>query len=341
MRRVLSGLAALAALGSSATAQEPVSADLSFKALKKWEFNLPNETWSDAAGGLAIAHKNGNKLSAYRDGLALELSVDTDGDGKTDAQVKGASGFLTIKADAENGGKVNYAVRLKVDGKTYVYASSCVMRGTLNGESLTLVDQNNNGVWNEVGVDGLVIGKSSSASYLSKVANLKGQLWELTVAADGQRIQAKPYTGETGELALRSGFKSQGGIDSAVVSSADGQFSFQLADDAKLRVPVGTYRLVAGLASKSSEGVKIGPGKMKTLEVRSGAETALEWGAPVIAEIAFSREGETVKIEPSAVKYYGKAGEEYIAFVPQGASPKFLVYDARTEKLLKTGRFGT
>jgi hypothetical protein len=341
MQKILFTPLAMAMLGSMLAAQEPASADLSYKAVKKWEFNVPNEQWSDAASGLGIKHKNGDKFTAYRDGLALELSVDTDGDGKTDSEVKGAKGFLVLKADDVDGDKLHYAVRFKIDGKQYKYATSGVMRGSLAGESITLIDQNNNGVWNEVGVDAMICGKGNAASYLSKIANLNGSLYEIEVSANGKHIDAKPYAGESGELSLRNGFKARGKIEAAVVNSTDGQYSFELAGSASLRVPVGSYKLAAGLASKSSEGVRIGAGKMKPLEVRAGAETSLEWGAPVVAEFTFGREGEAVKIEPSSLHYYGRAGEEYVEFLPQGASPKFLVYDERTEKLLKTGRFGT
>ena len=340
MQKPLAGLA-LAALGAGLAAQEPVSADLSYKAMKKWPFVLPAETWSDASSGIAIAHENGDKFEAYRDGLALELSVDTDGDGKTDKQVKGAKGFLILKAKDKNGDKMAYAVRFKVEGKAYKFTTAGVMRGSVAGTPVLLIDQNNNGVWNEFGVDAMVVGKSKSASYLSHVANLKGDLYSLEVSENGKQITATPWEGETGELALRSGFKAGGKLTAAVVNSTDGKYSFELAGSSSLKVPAGTYKLATGVATKSSESVRIGAGKMAPLEVTPGGETKLEWGAPVMAEFAFSRDGESVKVEPSALHYYGKAGEEYVSFAPQGASPKFLVYDERTEKLLKTGRFGT
>jgi hypothetical protein len=268
------------------------------------------------------------------------LSVDTNGDGKVDKQVKGAYGFLVLKAKDSAGEPLEYAVRFKVDQKVYKYASSGVMRGRLNGESVLLIDQNNNGTYNEVGVDAMVVGKSKAASFVSKVVNLKGELFEVSISDDGKSMEARPFAGESGTLDLRSGFKAKGKLESAVVKSADGQYSFNLGDGS-MNVPAGDYTIAYGLAGKASETVTIGTGKMSPVNVKAGRETALTWGGPIIADFPYSRDGLAVKVEPASVKFYGKAGEEYTDFLPQGQSPKFLVYEERTEKLLKTGRFGT
>ena len=50
--------------------------------------------------------------------------------------------------------------------------------------------------------------------------------------------------------------------------------------------------------------------------------------------------GKDVKIEPSAVKYYGAAGEEYYDFVPNAKSPKFFVTSTESGKPLGKGIFG-
>lgn len=334
-------LLGLSLAASPAFAQEPQSAELSYKAEKKWSTILPNETWSNVSGGIPIQHAGGSSFKAVADGLGLSLAVDTDGDGRTDKEVKGASGFLVFRADSTDGQKLNFAARFRVHAKQYQFAAAGMMRGKLNGDTICVIDQNNNGVYNEFGVDAMMIGKSSVASYLSKVVNVGGALFEIELSADGTKIDATPFGGEAGKLNLRSGFKSQGNLDSAVVKSSDGKHSFQLADSTELLVPAGNYSLVYGFVSKANELVTIKAGKMAAIEVKASGTTAPEWGGPLVAELSFTRDGEAVKVAPTAVNFYGRGGEEYVDFLPKGASPKFLVYDERTEKLLKTGRFGT
>ena len=333
----LGSLGLTSALAAQDAGEQTV--DMSYKAVKKWSFVLPQETWTDAGGGIKVAHANGDRFAAQPDGLALALSVDTNGDGKVDKKVKGAKGYLVLKADAPEGGKLSYAVRFKAEGKAYKFASSGVMRGRLNGAALMLIDQNNNGLYNEVGVDAMVVGKSQSASYLSSVVNLGGTLFEIDVAPDGKSVTARPFAGESGELDVASGYDSKGKLLSAVVKSSDGKYSFQLAKGG-MTVPAGEYTLVTGLVGKDKATVKVRQGKLPVLAVNAGEKQSLNWGTPVMAEFAFTRKGQAVEVAPTAVKYYGKSGEEYYDF-PQTKSPKFLVYDERTEKLLKTGRFGT
>lgn len=336
------GLAALGvATGLTAQKQGDPVAELSYKAAKKWSIVLPNETWTSVDAGIPIPHENGESFAAVREGLSLSLSVDTDGDGRTDQKVKGAKGFLVLKAKDRDGESMAYAVRFKVESKAYKFSSAGMMRGRVNGTPVMLIDQNNNGLYNEIGTDAMVVGKSRSASYLSSVVNLGGSLFSIEVAPNGKSIEATPFAGEAGKLNLAKGFKASGKLTSAVVRSQDGKMSFQMAGSDDMLVPAGTYTIASGRVSKASESADIKAGKMPPIEVAAGRETAVQWGGPLLAELAFSHKGENVNIEPSSVHYYGKSGEEYVNFLPQGASPKFMVYDERTKKLLKTGRFGT
>ena len=55
------------------------------------------------------------------------------------------------------------------------------MVGSVEGVPVQLIDQNNNGVFNEIGIDAMVVGSGKSAAFLSKIVNLKGQLFEFEV----------------------------------------------------------------------------------------------------------------------------------------------------------------
>jgi hypothetical protein len=315
----------------------PLTSSLKYKAAPKWSVILPNETWTPVTGGIPIAHDGGSQFAAFGDGKSMKLEVDTNGDGKPDAMVKGANGYLVLSGKTQEGTPLSYAARFKADGNNYKFASSGWMQGALDGVAIRLIDQNNNGVYGEFGVDAMVVGNGNAASYLSKVVSLKGSLYELSV--EGDQISASPYTGETGTLNLAKGFASSGKLAAAVVRSDDGKTSFELADGA-MAVPVGRYRIAGGMVTKANETVRIGAGKCQAIEVTTGQEATLDWGSDVVAEFNYSVVNGEITIQPNALRFFGRAGEEYLEFLPEGASPKFGVHDAATGKLLKTGRFG-
>lgn len=316
----------------------PLTSSLKYKAVPKWTVVLPNETWTAVTSGIPIRHADGEQFLAIKDGQSLKLEVDTNGDGKIDAMVKGERGYTVFSGKTTEGGALSYAARFKAESGAYKFAASGWLQGSLDGVQIRLIDQNNNGVYDEVGVDAMVVGNGDAASYLSKVVQLKDGLYELTV--NGMEISAVPFNGETGTLDIAKGFASSGKLASAVVRSDDNKMSFELSHGVGT-VPVGRYRLAGGLVTKANETVRIGGGKSQLIDVVAGQPAALEWGSDVIAEFNYSRkDGDTIEIEPTALKFYGRAGEEYLDFLPQGASPKFFIHDAASGKLLKTGRFG-
>jgi len=332
---------ALLALASLAPAQDAATqAVLAYKAFPKWTFVTPVETWTVVGTEIPLPHSNGTGFAAVKDVMTLE--VDTDGDGNLDKEVKGTSGFLELRGKRKDGKPFSYAARFKSEGAAFSFASSCAMVGQLKGVPVRVIDLNNNGIYNEIGKDAVVVGAGNAASYLSKVIHLNNELHEFEVSEDGTTATIKPYTGATGTLDLRSGFKSNGSLDCAVVSNADNTLSFNLAQAPKgLVVPIGTYRITGGLASKGGETVRIATGKMAPIAVASGATAAPAWGGPLEAEFDFTHSGEEVTVQPN-LKYFGRSGEEYHTFKPDAKSPKFVIEDANRPggKPVGSGRFG-
>ena len=319
--------------------ENTMTAKLSPKVHKKWSLLSPSETWTQVSGLIAIPHADGKGFATAKTG-PVTLEVDTDADGKYDAKVKGSKGFVILKGKDANGNAFRYGVRLRPKGKTYEFTCSSTMSGKINGVPIHLLDLNNNGRFDEVGKGGMIVGKSKGASFLSKVINLKGELFNLEVSESGQEIAASPYEGETGTLDLRSGFKSKGKLAFAVVSNRAGDISFNVADARKgMVVPVGSYHISGGRAEKGSEHATLKAGQMADMIVEANGTTKLEWGMPVRAEIEFENNNGEIGVEPSKVHYIGAAGEEYADWVPDGASPKLLIKDAKTGKLLESGRF--
>lgn len=331
---------ALLALASVASAQDAASqAVLTYKAFPKWTFVTPIDTWTAVGTEIAIPHSNGTGFAAVKD--VMTLDVDTDGDGKLDKAVKGTSGYLELRGKRKDGKPFSYAARFMSAGEAFSFASSCAMVGQIKGVQVRVIDLNNNGVFNEVGKDAIVVGSGVAASFLSKVIHLNNELHELELSADGTTATFKPYTGETGTLDLRSGFKSNGSLDCAVVNSADNTLSFNLAQAPKgLAVPIGTYRITGGRASKGGESVCIATGKMAPLAVVAGGTAAPAWGGPLEAEFDVTHSGGEVTVQPN-LKYFGRSGEEYHTFKPDAKSPKFLVTDANKPGGKPwSGRFG-
>ncbi len=335
---VLLGLLAVA-LSPGVMAQDgKETASLSFKAFPKWSFITPLQTWTDVnSDGIKVKHPNGEFFAAERDGL--KLSVDTTASGKPNKDVKGAGGYLVLRSKGESK-TFNYAVRLQGSASGYKYASSCAMMGTVGGVPVTLIDLNNNGIYNEYGKDALIVGKSKSASYLSKVISHEGKLYNFEVSEDGSEASVSPYDGESGTVNGLGGYNAKGKLANAVISDSSGTISFNLADSKDLRVPVGDYTITAGLITKRNYSARIRQGKMRPVKVEADKAFKLTWGAKVTAEFTHSVDGKDVKVEPNAVHYYGAAGEEYYDFVPNAKSPKFLVYDKASHKQLGKGIFG-
>lgn len=306
------------------------TAKMSFKAFKKWSFILPQENWTDANGGLPIKHPNGSKFHAFREGV--KLMVDVDGDGDTDKPVKGTKGFLKLKSKAD-GKTFEYAVRFKGGNGKYKFCTAGAMVGNIADSTIRLIDANHNGMYNDLGADAMIVGKGAkAASLLSSVVNLNGSLYNLEVAEDGSEISVTPYDGETGTLNLASGYKGSAKLMSAVVKNGD--MSFNLAGKGKgLLVPVGDYSLAGGMVKKGKHTARMKNGHMAPIEVKAGGTSKLRWGNRVISEFSHSAAGREVKIEPSAVKFYGYAGEEYTDFAPNVKSPRFFVYNVRGKEL--------
>ena len=335
------GLAALLGTSAAALAADEGSsnetATLSYQALPKWSLILPKESWKNADEYCGVPHAGDPGGFAVEQSGLMALEVDTNGDGELDQKIKGAQGFARLRGKDEDGEAFEYAVRFRYDGG-YRWSPGGAMVGKLRGQTIRLIDQNGDGTYDQAGVDALIVGASDAASFLSSVVNLDGELWNLEVSPNGGRASVTPFEGETGTLDLASGFRSQGALASAVVKARE--LSFELAGAPNgLKVPAGTYELAYGFAVRAGETVHIGKGKTKPIDVRAGEKAELGWGGPIVAEFDYRVRGETITVQAD-VKFFGKAGEEYVQFKPDAKSPKILVSEKSTGKLLASGRFG-
>lgn len=313
--------------------------ELEYRSYRDWDIVLPAEQFARVSGELCATSCGGQHFKAELDGTALE--VDTDGDGEPDTTVVGKeddlgskSALVTLRGTSEDGEPFTYTVRLVDDGKGWTFAAAGAMVGKIGATRVQLIDQNNDGDYDDYGVDAMIVGRGRYASFLSRAVNVAGELKRIEVSADGSRIDVTPFEGATGTLDLRSQLEAKGKLLAAVVKSADGAYSFDLARArAGLEVPAGTYVLhSAKLGLGKMEGF-VRAGRMEPMVVGSGERFALEWGGPLQAEFTYQRRGATVQISPADVSYFGAAGEEYSVWEPVGKSPTFTILerDAGTE----------
>lgn len=325
-------------VGSVATANgdqdEAKTSKLSYKSYSKWNILLPEEKFTPVKGNIAV----GSGYKTEIDGMAL--AIDVNGDGKVDEKAKGTGGLVTLKGKNEDGSKFKYTIRLVNDGG-WTWATSGALEGSVNGVKVKIIDQNNNGRFNDVGEDAIVVGKSNVACYLSRVINVKGSLVEIEVASSGDQITYRPFSGKAGLLNLREGYKSKGKLEAAIVVSDNGDYSFNLANAKKgMFIPEGLYDIKSGKIATGKETALIKKGESKPIRVSADAPATFAWGGPVRAEFTYDRVGDKVTFSPGNLSFYGKAGEEYHTWVPTGAPPKFVIKDKKGREIT-SAKFGS
>lgn len=331
----------LLALSGGAAAPAPVTVELAFKPVQDWNLLLPAERFTKVGDGIVFPHAGGERFAVKLEGTVLW--VDRDGDGECEAKVEpmepGETGLLVLRGKRADGSDGSYAVRLSSDG-SWSYSASGVMAGELAGEKLRLIDQNNNGRFDDFGEDAMILGRGRAASFLSRVVNVGGALHELEVSADGTRVEARPYEGAVGELDLASQLDCKARMRSVVLKSAEGDLSFELSRErGAVKVPAGSYTLHSGQVALGKGTAKLSTGRMEPIQVAAGERATLDWGGPVRAEFMYSRGGDEVQIGPNDIRYFGAAGELYTSFMPLGTSPTFTVKEKETGEVLIDAQF--
>lgn len=269
----------------------------------------------------------------------LKFEIDSNGDETVDEAVKGNAGFVELSGKDEHGESFRYAVKFRNDGaKLWSWAPAHVMQGKVRGTVMNFIDRNGNGRYNDLGQDAYTVGSDRGAAYLSSVVSIDGSLFELEIDKTGTTVKTRPYTGPTGTLSAASLSDIKGDLVSAVFRS--GTMAFNVASNKKgLTVPAGRYEFESGHLERGTESASIARGRMEAIEVAADAATVVEWGGPLYGEIDEpTRTKDKVTVRPT-LYIFGKAGEAYGDFLPQGKSPKVQIIDKESGKVLKKGTF--
>jgi hypothetical protein len=310
--------------------------DLKFRCLSRFPYLTPNPAISRVRPG------SGGRLSLplpSKDGMGFVFQetrrgpyIDLNGDGKIDAPVKGV---VTLATSYEDGAS-RYALVIKKNKDSWTYERRCVMAGKALGYPFVLIDDNNNGRYDEYGVDAMVVGRSKAAHCLSRMVNIKGKLYHFKTTASGKKVWLKPYDGAAGTLNLQKGFRVSGKLFWAIVQQGDNYFN--MAGHKKgLRVPAGSYHFFGGrVGHNPNVSCRITRGGMSTLDVEKDKNLILKWGSPGKIKFTYTHTGGKLVIPPS-VRYIGLAGEEYVDAKPADWAPKIQVRDQRGRIIHEAG----
>jgi len=301
---------------------------------KEWGYLLPDEEWFAIKGPIFIGSF---EFATKADGDNQILVATTAGeDAKTGVSIRGE--ILKLKGQSENGERFNYAIRVRgAEGGGFEWSSAGVRTGTIQGTKVNIFDKNGNGIFNDVGLDAIGVGNRSGAALLGEIARIGTSLYSVEVAADGSTIRWSPFAGEVGKLDVTTDFALDAKLDSAVFSSTDGRFSFDLSETkGPIDVPVATYELTYGHVTKGSGSAHIARGTMGTLSVSTESGAGLVWGGELAGEPVVRRGTADVTITPQ-YRIFGNGGEEYHDFTPDPLPQRWEITDAETDKRVKKG----
>lgn len=329
-------LFALLLVGVQGTpAAEPL--ETNYKTYRDWDLVLPRESFARVSGDFRFPGISPATFKTELDGSALR--IDKNGDGQMDAKVEGETGVVTFRGETKDGDRFRYSVRLRKTSAGWHYAASGAALASIDRQKVRFIDQNNNGRYDEYGTDAILIGQGRYASFLSKVINVRGNLYSIDVSRDGRRLSYEPYAGEHGTLDLTTRFATKGKLLSAIVRSEDGMMSFNVTGK-PMAVPVGKYHLYHGSIGLGRNVVKFSKGKVGWITVATGEKRSVAFGEPVQIDFSYIEQPGRVIMAPQLVSYVGRAGEVYDQWTPFGGSPRFEVKDADTGKRIALAIFG-
>ena len=324
------------AVGSSWAdeAQPKQSADLTYETFFEWNWDLPAAGFRPVTNAIPAAGVDGGFRVALK---GTRLAVDTTGDGETDTVVRGPRSLVQLRAKSADGGTVAMALRLAFSRGKWNYAVAGAQTTKIDGVTVRLFDQNGNGSYGDA-ADAIVVGDSLAGSMHSSVIAVNGKLYDIEVDELGRKLTYEAHTGETGKIDVAKNYASAGKLSSVVLQALEG-YSFQVAAGSAMTVPVGTYRLIHGTVEKGRERATIVGGRSKAWIVAKDETLAPEWGGPLQAEFQPIRRGDRLRLSPRALRLFGRAGEEYVGFNPEGRSPEFAIFHAESRKKLMTAKF--
>jgi hypothetical protein len=326
---------------------EPGLADLGWKSYDATY--VPVKDWSikSFSGGYASLVKKGDGAVIPlpvkdHDGVSVspeEFAIEVDGnhDGKMDDRIKTDGAMCVVSVVYGDGTVAPYAVRWQKGRGIWNWQRSGYWMATVNKVQLGIIDNNNNGLYDENGEDAISIGLTGYATPLSDVISLGGTLYRIKVEQTGKKIWVKEFDGETGKLDGRTGHKSFGQLSSAVFQDGQTYIDLCTIKDKAAVVPAGKYEFFGGECKATSGGqsAMMKKGTMAAVEVKKDDTTKIAWGMDLKIDFDFDINGGIVSILVTSLHVYGTGGEEYYSFAPPAFMPVVQVFNPKGEQAQK------
>ncbi|GAB4167240.1 MAG: hypothetical protein Kow00107_11800 [Planctomycetota bacterium] len=251
--------------------------------------------------------------AGWSDGI---FKADTDGDGKPDAESRKPALHLKLNLTFEDGAsepydawayRYNTELGEKTDTQLWCWHRSCFWSGKVNGETVTLYDDNANGLYNDLMEDSIAVGGSKFAAPYTGLIILKERLFRIKLDPHGHSVSIKPYEGETGTINIVKEFsKPMKGISGAKVfvverTSEGEKVCLDIAGAKDAPVPVGKYTLKVAMLS---DRIFVTAGKHAEIDVAQGQEAYFKWGGPfeLDTEVWCDMGGYTLELERSGAR---------------------------------------
>lgn len=261
-------------------------------------------------------------------GLPIKVSpqkvvVDMDMKGKFDfTAAQGAkTTVFEVKLVYSDGENAKHSIQVLKNGNGWVFSRASAVEANLDGTKVWLLDDNNNGIYGEVGSDGFYVDKKQWGAPLSSLVYAGGKLFEIEFNQSGSLLKYRPYAGSTGKIDIFKEWTGSKNPEAILVqgSTQSGKVYMDLSDKGEMTVPTGSYSLMTA----HMEGVDIRGGQKTTFEVGEGAVATMKWGPKldVSAAASLDKTKNQYTLSPTP-KVTGISGEEYVGTY-MTADPRF------------------
>lgn len=279
------------------------------------------------------------------------VMLDTDGDGEGDVEIplrgkpqpvqleigegeaKRGWGFLAVVGHDKlqyQGLEMNAALQDSFAGIYLAPAGSA--NYDIEGTSLSIIDENLNGLygdvpmtWGNMGmskdqfepeVDSMVIGGAKRAVPYSEYTKINDQWYQLEPKNGGAQLQVTRVKFPTGELSLAWG---KGPKPAFFVVKGRDRFVncyFDLTSAQRVEVPVGRYTISYGMLTKgkrlqSMKALIVGDSNTTAFDVAAGETVKVPAGGPFDLDFTVDGEGGKFTVPGESVVVLGQSGERY------------------------------
>lgn len=279
------------------------------------------------------------RLVGRLDGRRPMLGVDLDGDGQvvsSEYQAIGRDRAMTVRlriAGRDDLGEV----LVRIDSlRVYpgrpgfiggVYRTGLVWKGRIAGQTVRLLDEDQDGRVTQGTRDAILIGDSPVGLPLVHIHRIGGKDVRLRLADDGRSLTCEPAeptaTGRVAHALAGPALKA------LVVLGSNGS-AYDLSGAGPHDIPPAEYRLAYGLLAAGGTTRSIIPTReTPAYPIQAGKVNRLRLGPPVRLEFTAKLTGGKISISP-ALKVVGQGGERYEAdFSDRSSRPRVAMYEGK------------